>query len=563
MRNVEIKCCKCGEIFIIRANDNVRNPKFCPICSKKYFDEKKQINKQRDDIAWQIKHDQDVLLFEENLKAWNLLSLIEMEGILDDNLLYVIGNGFDMMHGVKSSYYDFSKTIGKRCPIRFYLEYYLKADDLWADFEGALGKINIEAMCQPYIIDNFLDMMGAYDEDAGVAEIYISADMAAEPIVSMSTDLMKRFRKWVCSLFVNTNDRPLRNVIKPGKVLNFNYTEFIEDMYGVDESNICYIHGCRKKRGKQEQELILGHIPGANDSAYSFDDNYSIIDNLDEHIQTIYDVQQITMEMVRSADDTLTKNCDMIIHNNEYFFQELADVKQVVVIGHSLYPVDWDYFAEIIRRSKDSKSIKWFFGCYGNDDLERIHVFINNFGIDKAQVSIFRTDTISVDLLISNKPKIQKEKRKILTVSDDGKLEVSRLNKKFDIIDKASNNIIYSRIFYTYMSGAVFNKTGTVLLLVARGIDAGVFLLKLVDNTWQYVGELESIPHQNLINKRLHKILLDGANVSFIYNNRIRKYAISDGSLVYNKSTRHAFESEYEGEDLTGKFEEIYKTGFY
>ena len=181
--------------------------------------------------------------FEENLKEWNLLSLEEMEESVKEGSLYVIGNGFDMLHGVRSSYYDFSRTLGKRSTVRFYLEKYLKVDDLWADFEGALGKINIEAMCQPYIIDNFLDINGAYDEDAGAAEIYMSAEMAVEPIISMSTELMDRFRKWIGNLHTNTNDRPLCNVIKGGKVLNFNYTEFVEDLYGVDGGNICYIHG--------------------------------------------------------------------------------------------------------------------------------------------------------------------------------------------------------------------------------------------------------------------------------------------------------------------------------
>lgn len=171
-----------------------------------------------------------------------------------------------------------------------------------------MGKINIEAMCQPYIIDNFLDINGAYDEDAGAAEIYMSAEMAVEPIISMSTELMDRFRKWISSLHTNTNDRPLCNVIKGGKVLNFNYTEFVEDLYGVDAENICYIHGCRKKTDRGRQRLILGHIPGANDAAYEFEDDYSAIDNLDEHAQLLYDVQQIALQMVVEADDTLTKN---------------------------------------------------------------------------------------------------------------------------------------------------------------------------------------------------------------------------------------------------------------
>ena len=366
--------------------------------------------------------------FEENLKEWNLLSLEEMGEAVKEGSLYVIGNGFDMLHGVRSSYYDFSRTLGKRSSVRFYLEKYLKTDDLWADFEGALGKINIEAMCQPYIIDNFLDINGAYDEDAGAAEIYMSAEMAVEPIISMSTELMDRFRKWISSLHTNTNDRPLCNVIKGGKVLNFNYTEFVEDLYGMDAGNICYIHGCRKKTGKERQRLILGHIPGANDEAYDFEDDYSGIDDLDEHGQLLYDVQQIALQMAIEADDALTKKCGEIIQNNQAFFHGLSDIRQIVTIGHSLYPVDWDYFAEIIKCNKDRNRIQWFFGCYGNGDLERVQTFINTFGINRNQVVIFRTDTIPVKLLPENnskKPKTNTEHRKVLASSEDEKWEVA------------------------------------------------------------------------------------------------------------------------------------------
>ena len=40
--------------------------------------------------------------FEENLKEWNLLSLEEMGESVKEGSLYVIGNGFDMLHGVLS-----------------------------------------------------------------------------------------------------------------------------------------------------------------------------------------------------------------------------------------------------------------------------------------------------------------------------------------------------------------------------------------------------------------------------------------------------------------------------
>ena len=502
--------------------------------------------------------------FEENLKEWNLLSLEEMGESVKEGSLYVIGNGFDMLHGVRSSYYDFSRTLGKRSTVRFYLEKYLKVDDLWADFEGALGKINIEAMCQPYIIDNFLDINGAYDEDAGAAEIYMSAEMAVEPIISMSTELMDRFRKWIGSLHTNTIDRPLCNVIKDGKVLNFNYTEFVEDLYGADAGNICYIHGCRKKTDRGRQRLILGHIPGANDAAYEFEDDYSAIDNLDEHAQLLYDVQQIALQMVVEADDTLTKKCKEIIQSNQPFFDGLADIRQIVTIGHSLYPVDWDYFAEIIKCNKDRNRMQWFFGCYGNGDLERVQTFINTFGINKDQVAIFRTDTIPVTLLADNKREKSKanvKHRKVLASSEDGRWQVVREGRKVNIIDRTANSCSCSRMFLTYMSGAVFDCSGMVLLLVARGLGAGVFLFRFANGEWQYRGELEPIPHQGVITKRLQKILLRDNRLIFVYNSRIRKYDVETGKLVYNKAVRHAFESE--GEDLTQKFKGIYRTGFY
>lgn len=564
MNNREFQCHKCGKIFIVRADDRARTSNYCPICTKKYYEQKMLEQKLGEDAAWQKKKEQDVQAFEDNLRDWNLVSLQEMEAAVNEAPLYVIGNGFDMLHGVRSSYYDFSKTLGKRSSVRFYLENYLKTDDLWADFEAALGKIDIEAMCQPYIIDNFLDTNGAYDEDAGAAEIYMSAEMAVEPITSMSTELMDRFHKWISGLRVNTNDRPLSNIIKGGKVLNFNYTEFVEDLYGVDSTDICYIHGCRKKTGKGRQRLILGHIPGANDAEYEFEDDYSAINDLKAHEQLLYDVQQIALRMTVNADETLTKKCDVIIRNHQSFFKELSDIRQIITIGHSLYPVDWDYFAEIIKCNKDRDRMQWFFGCYGKGDLDRVHIFINYFGISKARVTIFRTDTIPVKILPDNHSKKAKGNavhRKLLAISDDGKWKVTCEGAGVDIFDKSFNICSCSRIFSVYMSGAVFDSSGTILVLVARGIYAGLFLFRYVNGFWKYIGELEPIPHQGVITRRLQKIMLISRQMVFVYNSRIRKYDVESGKLVYNKASRQPFESS--GEDLTLKFRKIYRTGFY
>ena len=162
MGDLEIECKDCKEIFVVRKseqehfqNSNTSHPEFCPICRRKRRAEEEREKKRAEDEARKCRQQKDACEYEALLKDYHVISLAEAAPQSGEKTLYVIGNGFDLMHGVKSSYYDFGKTIGKRSLLRFYLECYLKVDDLWADFEGALAKINVEGMCSPYIVDMF------------------------------------------------------------------------------------------------------------------------------------------------------------------------------------------------------------------------------------------------------------------------------------------------------------------------------------------------------------------------------------------------------------------------
>lgn len=48
------------------------------------------------------------------------------------------------MHGVKSSYRAFRDSLGRNSELCRELEFYLKAEDIWANFEDALGHINMD-----------------------------------------------------------------------------------------------------------------------------------------------------------------------------------------------------------------------------------------------------------------------------------------------------------------------------------------------------------------------------------------------------------------------------------
>ena len=216
----EITCICCGERFIFsRAKQEHFEqmgwsiPKHCPSCCKEVRAQREKAAEQIESKAWQRKKAEDQKSFDVSLKNWPVIPIDEIRS-KDNHVLYIIGNGFDLMHGVKSSYYAFRESLGKRNSLRETLETYLTPEDIWADFENALAHFNISSMGSQFIVDNWLDWMDAYAEDAGAAEFYMAVEAAATPIQIVAQELPRRFHMWVESLAVGTEDRPLKGLFK-------------------------------------------------------------------------------------------------------------------------------------------------------------------------------------------------------------------------------------------------------------------------------------------------------------------------------------------------------------
>ena len=69
--------------------------------------------------------------------------------------LYIIGNGFDIQHGLKSRYWDFKEYLDiKDRNLVDKLEEYFGADALWSDFEETLAYLDTEQIieeCMNYL----------------------------------------------------------------------------------------------------------------------------------------------------------------------------------------------------------------------------------------------------------------------------------------------------------------------------------------------------------------------------------------------------------------------------
>lgn len=506
-------------------------------------------------MEWQRRKAAEKELFDRELKEWNVIPVDEVSSE-NDHVLYMIGNGFDLMHGVRSSYYAFRDSLGKQNPLRTALEYYLTPEDIWADFEDALAHFNVRAMGSKFIVDNCLDMFDAYDQDAGAADFFVAVETAADPIVTIADELPRRFQKWVEALSIGTADRPLENMFQNGKVLCFNYTEFVETLYGIPEENVCYIHGCRrKKKYHPKEKLILGHMPGASDGAFDFEDDSSLTTRDQYKLDMVETAQDYVFQLIAARDEELTKNCDEIIAAHEAFFKSLKGVENVIVVGHSLSPVDWDYFSEVAARISVDKSIRWYFGCHGTRDLKNLKQLLKRLGISRSLVSVFRTDLIAVSLLENQSPVARNlPTEKVRCTSPSGKWAVKTLDHLLMIVDREKDERNYEAIFSTPISSAFFDVSEKHLFMIICGVDPGILLFSIEDDQWRFVAELESMAHQSLINPRLNQVFLTEEDITFVYNNRVRRYSLADGELIYNEDIRGARSRSYKGTEISQLF---------
>lgn len=248
---MNIICKECGKEFDFSSKEqnfytsmNYEMPKRCPECRKARKAAKKEAEAQK---KWEEAERKLSILLKS--LPYQKISLGELKFENPEHSLVIIGNGFDIMHGVKSSYWDFQKTIGKNSSLRYEMETYLDVPgDLWSNLEDSLGRLNYSMFLNPTVLDMWLDDFGAYDPDAQAADFFAAVETAIGPTFNIPRELNQRFKKWIKTLTVEGTSRPFSVLHGNYKVLSFNYTEFIEDLYGAKK--VCYIHGCRKNRKK-------------------------------------------------------------------------------------------------------------------------------------------------------------------------------------------------------------------------------------------------------------------------------------------------------------------------
>lgn len=285
--------------------------------------------------------------------------------------LYIIGNGFDLHHGLSTSYTDFEhhlKThhIQLLDSLNKYYSFARFDQDLWSKFEENLANLDK---------DGLIDYLSEYYDDTSDRGRNAMGIETETYLKLLTNGLRREFSEFILKAETKIIDRIKKIPIDiDAKFISFNYTNTLEKYYLIPNDNIFYIHGiAREKEG-----IILGHstdpelfidentepTPPKDASEETLEQWYEYMS--DQH-NPIYDDCMSTVNKYFLSSFKDTKN---IIEENSLFFDDLSDIKEVFIYGHSMSEVDIAYIEEVV--SKVKSDCHWSISYFGKNEKEEI-----------------------------------------------------------------------------------------------------------------------------------------------------------------------------------------------
>ncbi|MBO7117014.1 MAG: bacteriophage abortive infection AbiH family protein [Prevotella sp.] len=269
--------------------------------------------------------------------------------------LYIVGNGFDIHHGIKSSYRDFHQWIKHESVnnVRFaftvfQLEKFFNDNCiLWSDFEHNMGEYDVETVANQRF--GLFPEALVIEDIEGMNDIVISSGLSY--LDSLSETLTSVFRKWIKT--IETDKEPDMSLSDSALYLTFNYTDTLEKLYGIPFSNILHIHGSILS---EETPLIVGHNHKVDPLSVAIKGN-DFRDN-NERIDRICEM------------NSLVKPCYEIIERNSFFFEKLNTISQIVVLGVSYNDIDLPYFRKV--KASVLPDAVWKMGWHTKKDKDKI-----------------------------------------------------------------------------------------------------------------------------------------------------------------------------------------------
>ena len=313
--------------------------------------------------------------------------------------LYIIGNGFDLHHGVRCDFEDFMKWLKKNDKSLFtdLTQVYDDAENnnWWRDFENSLAQLNINYYANKK--GNLYDP--EYIKDGSIEEkTEYASQRVIEEFGKIKDSLRNDFQNWLSMAYENCfKNKKIQFPNEDSIFLTFNYTKTLEDIYEIDAKRIYHIHGVIDDKDSME----FGHGLGVEELDNMLKSQEPRIDEVwNKKLNRMIRLQIVTPKHKELAAFStiesivsLKKDVEKCIEKNKRFFNEILDVERIYVYGFSFSSIDMPYLEKIIRRTKPETH--WVISWYSQDDKRRIMDFVIRYDIQNITM-INGIKTISI-----------------------------------------------------------------------------------------------------------------------------------------------------------------------
>lgn len=310
--------------------------------------------------------------------------------------LYIIGNGFDLHHGIDSKYSYFRdfliKSKEKSLALDILSSYYdASDDDFWNSFENNLSKFDVKRYTSEKTFEYYPD----FSKDDNIHKQVENASFNAEiDFEILSEEIKNAFHDWICTLNRPDPNKKIYINKEDSFYINFNYTKTLEDLYNIPSNIISHIHGCVDI----DENFIIGHGDKISENDITdnitddLPDDYVTIEDIKQYYEIQYDpikdnIKNVTIDCVNTF---FKKDVNGIIRSNYHIFEHIDEIEEIYIYGWSFSKVDLPYLMRIMAINKNLSNIKWIISFLREGDKETAMKFLNKHNVLSSQVSFVR-----------------------------------------------------------------------------------------------------------------------------------------------------------------------------
>ena len=314
------------------------------------------------------------------------------------NKLYVLGNGFDLHHGIRCSYKSFKSWLFRhRRPVYNNLKrlYRNINQDWWSTFEENLANFNPDKYPLSiakfshiqqinYLEEfygqtgrDFIDSIENDDEDIARNQFRRAGAIARFEMQMLKEDLNEAFGEWVLRRNKPKKETKINTLDENAIFFTFNYTKTLETLYEIDDDQVVHLHG-----SVDNKEFIIGHNMTAEQM--QFRDLEKNGDKRNPNRDRGQDDARMAMFEVA---EEMKKPVQEVIVEHGAAFNSLAGIKEIEILGLSYSPIDLPYLKEIL--SITGRDIKIILGWHCSKDKKNAVFFAEEIKLKNWELKEF------------------------------------------------------------------------------------------------------------------------------------------------------------------------------